>query len=349
MIDLICGARPNFMKVDSIIRGLSEKVRLVHTGQHYDYSMSGSFFDQLGLPKPDINLEVGSSTITVQTADIMKAYEPVFLQGKPDAVVVVGDVNSTLACVLTAVRYGTPTVHVEAGLRSYDRTMPEEINRLLTDQISDLLLITSHEARENLLREGRPDDSIVMVGNPMIDTLLRLLPEAAGKNVPEGRFGLVTLHRPGNVDDRELLGNILDALGKLSPLSLVFPAHPRTMKNIQSWDLQSRVPQNLSMVKPMDYLAFIRHQQGAEVVITDSGGVQEETSVMGVPCVTVRPNTERPVTCTLGTNVLCPDPAGIPEAVKRQIENRPSVPPAIPMWDGGAGARIACEIERILK
>ncbi len=349
MIDLICGARPNFMKVDSIIRGLSEKVRLVHTGQHYDYSMSGSFFDQLGLPKPDINLGVGSSTITVQTADIMKAYEPEFLQGKPDAVVVVGDVNSTLACVLTAVRYGTPTIHVEAGLRSFDRTMPEEINRLLTDQISDLLLITSSEARENLIREGRPDDSIVMVGNPMIDTLLRLLPEAGGIIVPEGRYGLVTLHRPGNVDDRTLLGNILDALGKLSPLSLVFPAHPRTLKNIQNWDLQNRVPDNLTMIKPMDYLAFIRHQQMAEVVITDSGGIQEETSVMGVPCVTVRPNTERPVTCTLGTNVLCPDPEEIPSAVRTQIEKRPENPPVIPMWDGGAGARIAVEIERILK
>ena len=349
MIDLICGARPNFMKVDPIIRNLCEKVRLVHTGQHYDYSMSGSFFDQLGLPKPDINLGVGSSTITSQTADIMKAYEPVFLQGRPDAVVVVGDVNSTLACVLTAVRYGTPTVHVEAGLRSFDRTMPEEINRLLTDQISDLLLITSHEARENLLKEGRPDDSIVLVGNPMIDTLFRLLPEATDIEVPECKFGLVTLHRPGNVDNRELLGAILDALGKLDPLTLVFPAHPRTLKNIQNWGLQSRVPGNLTMIKPMDYLSFIRHQQMAEVVITDSGGVQEETSVMGVPCVTVRPNTERPVTCSLGTNILCPDPREIPEAVKKQIENRPSIPPVIPMWDGGAGARIASEIERIVK
>ena len=349
MIDLICGARPNFMKVDSIIRGLSEKVRLIHTGQHYDYSMSGSFFDQLGLPKPDINLGVGSSTITVQTADIMKAYEPVFLQGKPDAVVVVGDVNSTLACVLTAVRYGTPTVHVEAGLRSFDRTMPEEINRLLTDQISDLLLITSSEAKENLMREGRPADSIVMVGNPMIDTLLRLLPEAAFREVPEGKYGLVTLHRPGNVDNRELLGGILDALEKLSPLPLVFPAHPRTLKNIQNWDLQKRVPANLTMTRPMDYLAFIRHQQMAEVVITDSGGIQEETSVMGVPCVTVRPNTERPITCTLGTNVLCPDPGDIPAAVRTQIEKRPASLPLIPMWDGEAGARIASEIERILK
>jgi len=349
MIDLICGARPNFMKVDPIIRSMSEEVRLVHTGQHYDYAMSGSFFDQLGLPKPDVNLGAGSSTITVQTADIMKAYEPVFLQGKPDAVVVVGDVNSTLACVLTAVRYGTPTVHVEAGLRSFDRTMPEEINRLLTDQISDLLLITSSEARQNLLREGRPDDAIVMVGNPMIDTLLRLLPEADGIQVPREKFGLVTLHRPGNVDNRELLGSILDSLGVLAPLKLVFPAHPRTLKNIRNWNLQNRVPSNLEMVKPMEYLSFIRHQQEAEVVITDSGGVQEETSVMGVPCVTVRPNTERPVTCTVGTNVLCPDPLEIPEAVRIQIQKRPDTPPVIPMWDGKAGARIALEIERILK
>lgn len=349
MIDLICGARPNFMKVDPIIRNLETDVRLVHTGQHYDYSMSGSFFEQLGLPKPHINLGVGSSTVTVQTADIMKAYEPVFLEGKPEAVVVVGDVNSTLACVLTAVRHFTPTVHVEAGLRSFDRTMPEEINRLLTDQISDLLLITSIEARENLLKEGRPDTAIKMVGNPMIDTLLRLLPAAAGIPVPEQAYGLVTLHRPGNVDTGEKLGRILDALAEIAPLPLVFPTHPRTIKNIEKWELRNRIPNNLSMVEPMDYLTFIRHQQAADVVITDSGGVQEETSVMGIPCVTVRPNTERPVTCTLGTNVLCPEPEGIPEAVKEQMRKRPAIPPLIPMWDGEAGSRIAREIERLLK
>jgi UDP-N-acetylglucosamine 2-epimerase (non-hydrolysing) len=349
MIDLICGARPNFMKVDPIIRNLHGEVRLVHTGQHYDYSMSGSFFDQLGLPKPDINLGVGSSTVTGQTADIMKAYEPVFLDGAPEAVVVVGDVNSTLACVLTAVRYGTPTVHVEAGLRSFDRTMPEEINRVLTDQISDLLLITSPEARDNLQREGRRDSAIRMVGNPMIDTLFRLLPGAADKPVPQGDFGLVTLHRPGNVDSRDKLAGILHGLGGLAPLPLVFPAHPRTLKNIEKWGLSSIVPANLTMAEPMDYLSFIRHQQMARVVITDSGGVQEETSVMGVPCVTVRPNTERPVTCTLGTNVLCPDPRGLAEAAGKQMAGRPASPPEIPMWDGGAGARIALEIERLLK
>lgn len=348
MIDLICGARPNFMKVDPIIRSIDREVRLVHTGQHYDYSMSGSFFDQLGIPKPDVNLGVGSSTVTVQTAEIMKAYEPVFLQGKPRAVVVVGDVNSTLACVLTAIRYGTPTVHVEAGLRSFDRRMPEEINRLLTDQISDLLLITSSEARENLLREGRPDDAVKMVGNPMIDTLFRLLPEAASKPVPDEEYGMVTLHRPGNVDDFDRLASILDALAELTPMPLVFPAHPRTVKNIGAWKLNDRIPDNLTIVDPMDYLTFIRHQQQAQVVITDSGGVQEETSVMGVPCVTVRPNTERPVTCTLGTNLLCPEPGDIPGAVRVQMGNRPVEPPVIPMWDGNAGPRIVKEIERLL-
>ncbi len=348
MIDLICGARPNFMKVDPIIRNLLTEVRLIHTGQHYDHAMSGSFFQQLGLPVPDINLGVGSSTVTVQTAEIMKAYEPVLLEGDPEAVVVVGDVNSTLACVLTAVRYGIPTVHVEAGLRSFDRTMPEEINRLLTDQISDLLLITSSEARENLLREGRPESAVKMVGNPMIDTLLRLLPRAAETEVPGDPFGLVTLHRPGNVDNREKLEAILEALSRLAPMNLVFPAHPRTLKNIRSWGLGAKVPGNLRMIEPMDYLAFVGHQRAAAVVITDSGGVQEETSVMGVPCVTVRPNTERPVTCTLGTNVLCADPAGIPAAVRNQMEKRPSSPPAIPMWDGKAGSRIAEEIERLL-
>jgi len=349
MIDLVCGARPNFMKVDPIIRNLSVEVRLVHTGQHYDYSMSGSFFDQLGLPRPDVNLGVGSSTVTVQTADIMKAYEPVFLGGGPEAVVVVGDVNSTLACALTAVRYGIPTVHVEAGLRSFDRSMPEEINRLLTDQISDLLLITSADARANLIREGRPEEAIRMVGNPMIDTLLRLLPAAENLPVPMETYGLVTLHRPGNVDSREKLGRILAALQRLSPMILVFPAHPRTLANIEKWGLKERVSSNLRLVPPMDYLSFIRHQQKAEVVITDSGGVQEETSVLGVPCVTVRPSTERPITCTMGTNVLCLEPEEIPGAVASQINKRPASPPAIPMWDGNAGSRIAFEIERLLK
>lgn len=349
MIDLICGARPNFMKIDPVIRNLKSDFRLVHTGQHYDHAMSGSFFDQLGLPRPHINLEVGSSTITRQTANIMKAYEPVLTEARPEAVVVVGDVNSTLACVLTAVRHGIPTVHVEAGLRSFDRSMPEEINRVLTDRISDLLLITSAEARQNLLGEGANEEAIAMVGNPMIDTLLRLLPAAGGIETPGGRYGLVTLHRPGNVDSPERLQRILEALGMLGPLELIFPAHPRTQKNISLWGLDGAVPANLRIAPAMDYLTFIRHEQLAEVVITDSGGVQEETTVMGVPCVTVRPNTERPVTCTLGTNILCPLPEDIPASVESQIRKRPPSPPEIPMWDGKAGSRIAEEIERLIE
>ena len=344
MLDLICGARPNFMKVDPILRALGEGVRtrLVHTGQHYDHSMSGSFFGQLGLPEPDLNLEVGSHSVTVQTARVMERYEQVLDPDSTRAVVVVGDVNSTLACALVAVRYGVPVVHVEAGLRSFDRGMPEEINRILTDQLADLLLITSAEARDNLIREGRPEDSIVMVGNPMIDTLLRLLPEAEAEGLqpPKEDYGLITLHRPSNVDSPQRLAAILKALGRIADHRLLLPAHPRTRKSIERWGLEDQLPSRLELCPPMDYLSFLRHQRHASFVITDSGGIQEETSVLGVPCVTVRPNTERPVTVELGTNVLCPDPLNIPDMVSRQLQSV-SGPAEIPLWDGSAGARIA--------
>ncbi len=249
-------------------------MRLVHTGQHYDYSMSGSFFDQLGLPKPDINLGVGSSTVTGQTADIMKAYEPVFLKGSPRAVVVVGDVNSTLACVLTAVRYGTPTVHVEAGLRSFDRTMPEEINRVLTDQISDLLLITSPEARDNLLREGRSNSAVRMVATDDRHTA-QLLP---GRRETGTRRGFW----PGNPPPPWKCGQQGQACrhpsgsGRAGSASPGVPGPSQNLKNIGKWKLSGMVPDNLTLSEPMDYLSFIRHQQTARVVITDSGGVQEE-------------------------------------------------------------------------
>lgn len=347
MIDLVCGARPNFMKIDPVVRAGRFPCRIVHTGQHYDYAMSGSFFDQLGLPKPDVSLGCGGGSITSQTARIMEAYEPVLLKGRPGAVIVAGDVNSTLACSLAAVRHRIPVAHLEAGLRSFDRTMPEEVNRVLTDQISDLLLITSPEARENLLREGRPEESIVMVGNTMIDTLFRLLPEAVSRPVPEGAFGLVTLHRPGNVDVPDRLGRILEALGDVA-MPLVFPAHPRTLRNIDEWGLTRLLPPNLGMIPPLDYLAFIAHQKAAAVVITDSGGVQEETSVMGVPCVTVRPNTERPVTIELGTNVLCPEPEGIPSAVEDRLALE-RFPRVIPHWDGRAGERAAEAVWKFLQ
>lgn len=348
MIDVICGARPNFMKIDPLVRAASFPYRIVHTGQHYDHSMSGSFFEQLGLPLPDVSLGCGGGTITSQTARIMEAYEPVLLRDLPRAVVVAGDVNSTLACALVAVRHGVPVIHLEAGLRSFDRTMPEEINRVLTDQLASLLLITSPEARGNLLSEGRPENSVVMTGNTMIDTLLRLLPLADDIPVPPGDFALVTLHRPGNVDDRSKLGLILAALGELE-LPLVFPAHPRTQKNISEWGLSEAMPTNLSLVPPMDYLSFIAHERRSAVVITDSGGVQEETSAMGVPCVTVRPNTERPVTCEMGTNVLCPEPWGIPAAVAERLASRGSAHRSIPFWDGAAGRRSADAIDEFLK
>lgn len=348
MIDIICGARPNFMKVDPIIRNLPDekRIRLVHTGQHYDHKMSASFFDELELPRPDVNLNVGSASISVQTAHIMERYESVFMEEPPEAVVVVGDVNSTLACALVAVRHCTPVVHVEAGLRSFDRRMPEEINRILTDQITDLLLITSKEAKDNLLAEGRDSKNIVMVGNPMIDTLFRLLPIARAKQivVPEEPFALITLHRPSNVDTPERLRDIFDALGRIEDMKLLFPAHPRTIRNIEKWSLQKFVPHNLFITEPMSYLTFIYHQENADVVITDSGGIQEETSVLGIPCVTVRENTERPVTLELGTSVLCPEPSEIPIAVAAQIQTRPETPAEIEMWDGKAGVRIAKEI-----
>ena len=351
MLDLICGARPNFMKVDPIIRALddSSRARLVHTGQHYDHAMSSSFFDQLGLPEPDLNLEVGSHSITVQTAAVMRRYEEVLRPDETEAVLVVGDVNSTLACALVAVRYGIPVVHVEAGLRSFDRRMPEEINRVLTDQISDLLLITSPEARDNLLAEGRPDGSVVMVGNPMIDTMLRLLPaaEERGLQPPDAPYGMVTLHRPSNVDSPERLSSILQALGRIEGYRLLLPAHPRTRKSIERWGLFDQLPAELGILPPMDYLGFLRHQRHASFVITDSGGIQEETSVLGVPCVTVRPNTERPVTVTAGTNVLCPEPADIPGAVSRQTA-KVDGPAEIPMWDGGAGGRIVEAVNRLV-
>lgn len=343
MIDLICGARPNFMKLDPVVRNLEGRLRfrIVHTGQHYDHRMSKSFFDQLELPRPDVNLGVGSASLTRQTALIMQRYEEVAAEQHPRATVVVGDVNSTVACALTAVRLGVPVVHVEAGLRSFDRSMPEEINRVLTDQISDLLLITSEEARSNLLAEGRPAESIVMVGNPMIDTLERLLPRSGeGPVEPPGEpFGLVTLHRPSNVDGRERLSATLSALGRVEDHVLVFPAHPRTLRSMEKWGLET--PANVRMSGPMDYLSFINHESRAAFVITDSGGIQEETSVLGIPCVTVRPNTERPVTLTAGTNVLCPDPSRIPDVVRRQMGVVKSGRCEIPFWDGRAGARIA--------
>ncbi len=347
----IVGARPNFMKAAPVIRALADKgtrQTLVHTGQHYDFNMSDAFLEQLGMPAPDVNLEVGSSSQARQTADIMIRLEPVLLERRPDIVVVYGDVNSTVAAALVCSKLLISVVHVEAGLRSFDRTMPEEINRLLTDQISEMLFTPSSEANENLLREGISLDRIRMVGNVMIDTLLRLLPESA-RHVPPGlpeRFVLVTLHRPTNVDAPASLRLLLRTFVELSQgIPVLFPVHPRTRQRIS--DLGPDIVPNgkLRLLDPLPYLPFLALQQRAALVITDSGGIQEETTFLKIPCLTVRENTERPITVTLGSNIL------VGQEMDRLLEEsgkvlaghakRGEVPP---LWDGHAAERIAATL-----
>ena len=310
----IVGARPNFMKAAPVIAALNRQpgVRqlLVHTGQHYDANMSEISFRQLGLPEPDLNQEVGSATHPVQTAQIMMEIEPVVRAEQPDWVLVYGDVNSTLAAALVCAKLLVPVAYVEAGLRSGDRTMPEEINWLLTDQVADLLLTPSSDGNENLLREGMTAEKIHLVGNVMIDTLVRLLPQseavwtAVQRRFNLDRYGLVTLHRPSNVDDPAMLRSILQTLNEIGQeLPLLFPMHPHTRKRIQELGLGT-LTEHIQLAEPLGYLEFLSLQRCATVVITDSGGIQEETTYLGVPCLTVRENTERPITVTLGTNTL---------------------------------------------
>src|SRR3989440_9728018 len=319
---------------------------LVHTGQHYDDNISGLFFDELDLPQPDINLEVGSGTHAWQTAQVMLRFESVINDYHPDWVIVPGDVNSTLACALVAVKLGVKVAHVEAGLRSFDRTMPEEINRLLTDQISDLLLTHSPEAHDNLIREGIAAGKIHVVGNTMIDTLVRLMP-LAEKRWPALRteFGLdkfvvVTLHRPNNVDAAAGLTEIMSALNEVSAdTPVIFPVHPRTRQRISEFGIA--VKETVQLTEPIGYVDFLALQAHAWVVVTDSGGVQEETTFLGVPCLTVRPNTERPITIAIGTNQLVArDRGAIISATKAAIE-RARVNQSHPdYWDGKAAERI---------
>lgn len=371
----IAGARPNFMKLAAIASAVKEhndtssatdrKIvhRIVHTGQHYDQKMSESFFDDLGIPKPDINLEVGSGSHAVQTAEIMKRFEPVLLAEQPDVLLVVGDVNSTIACTLVAskVEYGKSAVgfpvsrkrpmivHVEAGLRSLDRDMPEEINRILTDAISDLLFVTEQSGVDNLLREGIPPGKIHFVGNVMIDTLRKHLEKAQRSNIREElqlqeAYGLVTLHRPSNVDSREALEPLLQCLHDISQdISLVFPVHPRTRHNMQQFGLLARLLDNprITVVEPLGYLDFLNLIQSAALVITDSGGIQEETTVLHVPCITLRHNTERPVTVTEGTNYLIGTEIEKIVQTARDIFSGRCKKGSIPkFWDGCAGGRI---------
>lgn len=350
----VVGARPNFMKVAPIVAQLRafagefESI-LVHTGQHYDDKLSQVFLDELGIPEPHVNLNVGSGTHAQQTAAVMAAFEPVLIEGRPDVLLVVGDVNSTLACALVAAKVNVPVAHVEAGLRSFDRTMPEEINRRLTDQISDLLFTTEASAEENLRREGVDPAKIHFVGNVMIDTLLAHRSRARQRNVPAkfgvdpGTYGLITLHRPSNVDDLVVFERLVDAIATIGEeMPLLFPTHPRTRPTLaRSPRAAGLIEQSvLRPIDPLGYLEFVGLLEGSRVVLTDSGGVQEETTILGVPCLTLRENTERPVTLTHGTNVLVgTDPARI-VAGWRELQRRTGPGRVPPLWDGCAAARI---------
>jgi UDP-N-acetylglucosamine 2-epimerase (non-hydrolysing) len=352
----VVGARPNFMKVAPVHRALASRAgvrqSLVHTGQHYDANMSDVFFRELDMPAPDVNLEIGSGSQAVQTAEVMKRFEPVILERKPDWVLVYGDVNSTVAAALVCAKLLIKVAHVEAGLRSFDRTMPEEINRLVTDQLADLLFTPSADGDENLCREGIAPEKIKRVGNVMIDTLVRLLPKAQERwPALSGRlqlgaaargYVLVTLHRPSNVDEPENLRALMRVLAELAREQLVFfPVHPRTRQRLSALGIeQPNTP--VRFLEPLGYLDFLALQEHAGIVITDSGGVQEETTYLQVPCLTVRANTERPVTITCGSNRLIgQDVDRLPDEV-RQLARGPKPARRVPeMWDGRAGERIA--------
>ena len=352
----VCGARPNFMKIAPLMRAFSVdgdfETLLVHTGQHYDEKMSELFFDELNIPKPDINLGVGSGSHACQTAEIMKKFEPVVEDFGPDYVLVVGDVNSTIACGYVGVKMGVKLIHVEAGLRSFDRDMPEEINRVLTDCISDLLFVTEQSGVENLRKEGVADEKVHFVGNVMIDTLMSNREKASQSNVLEqfsleaGKYAVITLHRPSNVDDSANFSAILDAFEQIqNDIKLVFPMHPRTRNNLDKLGLRDKVESmaNLMVIEPVGYLDFLWLMSNAGLVMTDSGGIQEETTILQVPCMTLRENTERPVTITEGTNRLVHiDTGDILKHYNEIKDNGFEAKGRIPkFWDGKAAERIA--------
>ncbi|HZW21709.1 non-hydrolyzing UDP-N-acetylglucosamine 2-epimerase [Noviherbaspirillum sp.] len=368
---LLCvvGARPNFMKMAPIMAAMKEAapeidVCLLHTGQHYDAAMNHQYFDALGIPAPNINLDVGSGSHAAQTADVMRRFEPALDAEQPSAVLVVGDVNSTLACALVAAKKGVRVIHVEAGLRSYDRSMPEEINRILTDQISDLLFTTEREGRNNLLREGVADERIHFVGNVMIDTLRRnlaravpvqdILEQAGASNLLAGGkdYAIFTLHRASNVDDPGTLRGLLDTLATVSKsLPVIFPMHPRTRSMIEKGGMARLLdPARILQLPPMGYLEMLGLMRDARVVLTDSGGIQEETTALGIPCITLRNNTERPITVTEGTNTLAgTDPANI-LAIFDEVMRAGGKAGRIPeFWDGRAAVRIAQVIRGWIK
>jgi UDP-N-acetylglucosamine 2-epimerase (non-hydrolysing) len=361
VIDLVAGARPNFMKLAPVVRALLAAgeldIRIIHTGQHYDPAMTDVFFEELGIPHPHVHLEVGSGSHGAQTARILERYEASLLERRPAGTVVFGDVNSTIACALAAVKHGIGVAHVEAGLRSFDRSMPEEINRLLTDAIANLLLVSEQSGVDNLRHEGVAEDRIRLVGNVMIDTLLSHLAAARQRGTSQRlglqprQYGFVTLHRPSNVDDPATLRMLVELLHELAErLPLVFAVHPRTLNVARSAGFDNRLTENHSRLKclgPQGYHDTVSLVDEAAVVLTDSGGLQEETSVLRVPCLTLRENTERPATVTLGTSRLVSnDPQRIRAAFDDVVAGRWQVGQDIPLWDGQAGARVARELAR---
>ena len=351
----VVGARPNFMKIAPLMREMARHPEefeqlLVHTGQHYDKNMSQIFFDELGLPIPDVNLEVGSASHARQTAEIMIRFEETLTESRPDWVVVPGDVNSTVACALVATKLGVRVAHIEAGLRSFDRTMPEEINRILTDQIADLLFTPSPDGDENLLREGVAPDKIRRVGNIMIDTVVRLLPKARDRwpemkaRLDLDRYVLTTLHRPSNVDEEDSLRGVMGALADVAQdAPVVFPVHPRTRRRLAEVGLEPGP--GLRLVDPVSYLEFLALQENAALVITDSGGIQEETTYLGVPCLTVRPNTERPITVTEGTNQLVANKKeDLVAAARASLAGQNKAGSVPDLWDGRTAERITAAL-----
>jgi UDP-N-acetylglucosamine 2-epimerase (non-hydrolysing) len=345
---LVAGARPNFMKIAPLMKALSGdpsfSVALIHTGQHYDDNMSGQFFRDLGIREPDFHLEVGSGSHAQQTAEIMRRIEPVLEQVRPNAVVVVGDVNSTAGTAMVAKKLGIDVVHAEAGLRSFDRAMPEEINRIVTDSITDIFLVTEESGRTNLLREGVAEERIHLVGNLMIDSLRQHLERARQSDIADrlgvrgAKYGLVTLHRPANVDNPGALAEILGALMEIATeLPLLWPVHPRTRARLNSSD--TKLPASLRLLEPLGYLDFLSLEAGAALVLTDSGGIQEETTVLGVPCLTLRENTERPATIELGTNRLAGTTQDSVLSAWRELQSSSPRGRIPPLWDGKAGER----------
>ncbi len=361
LIHIVAGARPNFMKIAPIIRAFKKysdtfDYQLIHTGQHYDKAMSDVFFDELGIPAPDYHLEVGSGSHAVQTANIMTRYETICLEQDPDLVLVVGDVNSTLACSIVAKKLGKKVIHVEAGLRSGDMDMPEEVNRIVTDSITDYYFVTEKSGIENLRAEGKSEESIFLIGNVMIDNLFyqveklktidsnELASTEIKQKYPE--YGVVTLHRPSNVDDKGTLTGIIQALAEISKeLPLIFPIHPRTKKTLDAFNIQ--LPDTIVLTEPMPYMDFLNLFKNAKVVLTDSGGIQEETTALGIPCITMRENTERPITIDEGTNVLV---GSSPEKIIKatiDVANQAKSTMQMPyMWDGKAAERLLDVLQR---